>query len=103
MRENVQGLMENAWKRSQVKDGVDARKFDRLLKEGYSKPSRISPKVTDAFTLREAQMFADYIARLRSDDAVRTVIEQEDRDEALAVERKRIIMESLPQFIRSKQ
>ena len=103
MRENVQGLMENAWKRSQVRDGVDNSKFDRLLKEGYSKPSRISPKVTNAFTMREAQMFADYISRFRSDDAVRTVIEQEDRDEALATERKRIIMESLAEFVSRKQ
>jgi hypothetical protein len=103
MRENVKGLMENAWQRSKVRTGIDKGRFDRLLKEGYSKPARISPNVKDAFSLREAQMFADFIARLRSRDAVRSVIDQEDRDTALSVERKRIIMESLREFILSKQ
>ena len=103
MRENVQGLMENAWERSRVRDGLDSGKFDRLLKEGYAKPARISPNVKDAFSLREAQMFADFIARLRSNDAVKSVIDQEDRDTALSAERKRIILESLREFMLSKQ
>ena len=103
MRENVQGLMENAWERSRVRDGLDSGKFDRLLKEGYAKPARISPNVKDAFSLREAQMFADFIAWLRSNDAVKSVIDQEDRDTALSAERKRIILESLREFMLSKQ
>ena len=103
MYDNVTGLMENAWKRSKVRDGIDRGKFGRLLREGYAKPARLSPKVKDEFSLREAQMFADYISRIRSNDAIRTIIDQEDRDEALAVERKRIIMESLGEFVQGKQ
>jgi len=103
MYENVQGLMENAWERSKVRAGVDKGKFGRLLREGYAKPARVSPNVKDEFSLREAQMFADFISRIRSRDAVRTVIDQEARDEGLSAERKRIIMESLREFVLSKQ
>ena len=103
MYENVQGLMENAWERSKVRAGVDRGKFGRLLREGYAKPARVSPNVKDEFSLREARMFADFISRIRSEDAVRTVIDQESRDEGLSAERKRVIMESLREFVLSKQ
>ena len=102
MRENVTGLMENAWNRANVKSGLDLDKFGRLLREGYAKPSRLSPNVTDEFSLKEAENFADFIARLRSVDAVGDVIRQEGRDEALSLERKRIIFESLQSFLAEK-
>ena len=78
-----------------TKAGLDKGRFKRLLAEGYARAERLSPKISDDFTLREAANYADFIGRLRGTDGIVDVIKQEQKDKALAQERKRIVMETL--------
>tara|TARA_Y100000310_G_scaffold6545_1_gene7345 strand:- start:4651 stop:6228 length:1578 start_codon:yes stop_codon:yes gene_type:complete len=102
LEENVRPFLESVWKRSLIKGRPDPNRFKSLLQQGYAKPANISPKATDAYSTREARKFADFIARVRSKDAVRDIIRQEERDSILAAERKKLIQESLPGFLAEK-
>ena len=102
MEDNVRPFLESAWKRSLVRGKPDPNRFKSLLQQGYQKPSKISPPAKDAYSVREARKFADFIARVRSKDAVRDIIRQEERDALLAKERKRIVQEALPGFLAEK-
>ena len=102
MNENVRPFLESAWKRSLVKGKPDPKKFKNLLQQGYRKPERISPVANDAYSIREARKFADFIGRVRGRDAIRDIIGQEQRDTMLAAARKELIQKSLPGFLAEK-
>ena len=102
MNENVRPFLESAWKRSLVKGKPDPKKFKNLLQQGYRKPQRISPVANDAYSIREARKFADFIGRVRGRDAIRDIIVQEKRDTGLAAARKELIQKSLPGFLAEK-
>jgi hypothetical protein len=102
LQDTVKPFMENAWKRSQTKSGVDPNRFKRLLQEGYVKHKKLHPNVTDAFSLRESRKFADFIARTKSAEAVRDIVLREQRDEALSQVRKQLIQDSLGEFLAGK-
>ena len=95
MYENAKSFVLSSWKKSMTKAGLDKGRFKRLLAEGYARAERLSPKISDDFTLREAANYADFIGRLRGTDGIVDVIKQEQKDKALAQERKRIVMETL--------
>jgi hypothetical protein len=102
LQDTLKPFMENAWKRSQTKEGVDPNKFKRLLQQGYVKHKKLHPNVTDAFSLRESRRFADFIARTKSKEAVRDIVLREQRDEALSQVRKQLVQESLREFLATK-
>lgn len=102
MEENVRPFLESVWKRSLVQGKPDPNRFTSLLQQGYAKPENISPAGDDLYSKREARKFADFTARVRSKDAVRDIIRQEERDTLLANKRKNLIHESLPGFLAEK-
>ena len=102
MEENVRPFLESVWKRSLVQGKPDPNRFTSLLQQGYAKPENISPAGDDLYSKREARKFADFTARVRSKDAVRDIIRQEERDTLLANKRKSLIHESLPGFLAEK-
>jgi hypothetical protein len=102
MNENIRPFLESVWKRSLVKGKPDPKRFKSLLQQGYRKPKRISPVADDAYSVREARKFADFIGRVRGKDAIRDIIRQEKRDTSLANDRKTLILQSVPGFLAEK-
>jgi len=102
LQDTLKPFLESAWKRSQTKEGVDPNKFKRLLQQGYVKHKKLSPNVTDAYSLREARRFADFIARTKSEEAVRDIMLREYRDEGFSQVRKKLIQDSVQAFLATK-
>jgi hypothetical protein len=102
LQDTLKPFLESAWKRSQTKEGVDPNKFKRLLQQGYVKHKKLSPNVTDAYSLREARRFADFIARTKSEEAVRDIMLREYRDEGFSQVRKKLIQDSVRDFLATK-
>jgi len=102
LQDTLKPFLESAWKRSQTKEGVDPNKFKRLLQQGYVKHKKLRPNVTDAYSLREARRFADFIARTKSEEAVRDIMLREYRDEGFSQVRKKLIQDSVQAFLATK-
>ena len=102
LQDTLKPFLESAWKRSQTKEGVDPNKFKRLLQQGYVKHKKLRPDVTDAYSLREARRFADFVARTKSEEAVRDIMLREYRDEGFSQVREKLIKESVRDFLATK-